>query len=216
MFNDAVSRPRADVTKQRILDAASRLFARQGLGSTSVRDIAKAADVNVALVSHHFGGKQKLYEACVEAMYAEVDGLRAELVATLATNEPLERTVERAVRQGFFYAREHRGAVRLVMRHVLDTGELPTERRETLMLPFLDAMAHELARRTPRSPDAIRLVLQSVLFLISRYALTSVDELALVSGCPGEPESFVLEKVARALGSQALWLLGLPFSPPPL
>jgi AcrR family transcriptional regulator len=49
--------------KERILDAAERLFARHGFYGVSVRDITQAADVDVALVSYHFGGKRELFAA---------------------------------------------------------------------------------------------------------------------------------------------------------
>ncbi len=49
--------------KDRILDAAEQLFARHGFYGVSVRDITKAADVDVALVSYHFGGKRELFAA---------------------------------------------------------------------------------------------------------------------------------------------------------
>lgn len=49
-------------TKDKMLDAAVRLFHTQGYDGTSVRDIAEKANVNVALVSYHFGGKKGLYE----------------------------------------------------------------------------------------------------------------------------------------------------------
>ncbi|HLW24224.1 MAG TPA: TetR family transcriptional regulator [Steroidobacteraceae bacterium] len=49
--------------KDRILDAAERLFARNGFHGVSVRDITEAAEVDVALVSYHFGGKRELFAA---------------------------------------------------------------------------------------------------------------------------------------------------------
>lgn len=46
-----------------ILEVAVNLFAEQGFDGTSVRDIAKAADVNIAMISYYFGSKEKLMEA---------------------------------------------------------------------------------------------------------------------------------------------------------
>lgn len=46
-----------------IIIAAERLFAEEGFDGTSVRDIAKAANVNVAMISYYFGSKEKLLEA---------------------------------------------------------------------------------------------------------------------------------------------------------
>ncbi|WP_332689894.1 forespore capture DNA-binding protein RefZ [Halalkalibacter lacteus] len=51
-----------ETKKEKIIDAAVRLFQTQGYDGTSVRDIASKANVNVALVSYHFGGKKGLYE----------------------------------------------------------------------------------------------------------------------------------------------------------
>ncbi len=49
--------------RQRLLDAALRLFAQQGYARTSTREIAEAAGVNVAAISYYFGDKAGLYRA---------------------------------------------------------------------------------------------------------------------------------------------------------
>jgi AcrR family transcriptional regulator len=41
------------------------LFARNGIGNTSIRAIAAAADVDAALVHHYFGTKEQLFAAAV-------------------------------------------------------------------------------------------------------------------------------------------------------
>lgn len=48
-------------TKQRILKAANELFAKNGYGATSVRDIATEAEVNLAAINYHFKNKENLY-----------------------------------------------------------------------------------------------------------------------------------------------------------
>lgn len=61
------TRPRdAEMTQARILDAAQIVFSQHGYGSSGVRDIAKLADVNPALVSRYFGGKEALFEKALE------------------------------------------------------------------------------------------------------------------------------------------------------
>jgi AcrR family transcriptional regulator len=50
-------------TRDKVLDVACRLFYSQGFNGTSVRDIAKAADVNVSLIPYYFKSKQGLFEA---------------------------------------------------------------------------------------------------------------------------------------------------------
>jgi AcrR family transcriptional regulator len=46
-----------------IMEAAEKLFADKGFAGTSVRDIAEAAGVNLAMISYYFGSKEKLMEA---------------------------------------------------------------------------------------------------------------------------------------------------------
>lgn len=61
------TRPRdAEMTQARILDAAQIVFSQHGYGSSGVRDIAQLADVNPALVSRYFGGKEALFEKALE------------------------------------------------------------------------------------------------------------------------------------------------------
>lgn len=48
-------------THERILDEAEKLFADNGFNGTSLRDITKAAGVNLAAVNYHFGDKESLY-----------------------------------------------------------------------------------------------------------------------------------------------------------
>ena len=52
--------------RERLLDAAERLFAERGFEGTPLRAVAEAAGVNPALVSYYFGGKRGLLEAVFE------------------------------------------------------------------------------------------------------------------------------------------------------
>ena len=47
-------------SRERLLDAARRLFAERGYNGVSVRDIATEAGVNSASIGYYFGGKEKL------------------------------------------------------------------------------------------------------------------------------------------------------------
>jgi AcrR family transcriptional regulator len=62
------------------MEAAERLFADKGFDGTSVRDIAEAASVNLAMISYYFGSKEKL----MEAMFSyRGEGFRLQLQSTL-------------------------------------------------------------------------------------------------------------------------------------
>ncbi|MRW92327.1 DUF1956 domain-containing protein [Duganella sp. FT80W] len=59
-------KPRSDgeLSRERLLHAAMRLFGEQGYSKTSTREIAQAAGANVAAISYYFGDKAGLYQAC--------------------------------------------------------------------------------------------------------------------------------------------------------
>jgi AcrR family transcriptional regulator len=52
-------------TRERILNSARELFARNGIDKTSIRAIAAAADVDPALVHHYYGTKTELFAAAI-------------------------------------------------------------------------------------------------------------------------------------------------------
>jgi AcrR family transcriptional regulator len=52
-------------TRERLIAAATRLFAEHGFHSVSVRDICSEAGANVAAVNYHFQGKLGLYREVV-------------------------------------------------------------------------------------------------------------------------------------------------------
>jgi AcrR family transcriptional regulator len=74
-------RPGVSGTREAILDAARRAFAEQGYQRATVRDVAKLAGVDPALVHHYFGTKQDLFVAAVRLPVNPVDQLTAVLAA---------------------------------------------------------------------------------------------------------------------------------------
>ena len=51
-----------ETTKDRLLAAASAVFADKGYREATVAEICKAADANIAAVNYHFGNKGALYD----------------------------------------------------------------------------------------------------------------------------------------------------------
>ncbi|CAN5142879.1 TetR/AcrR family transcriptional regulator [soil metagenome] len=79
------ARPRdANNTRQLLLDSARLRFARDGYSSTTVRDIATDAGVNVALINRYFTSKEGLFEECLALAAKDLDRSGGEPV-TIAT-----------------------------------------------------------------------------------------------------------------------------------
>jgi AcrR family transcriptional regulator len=72
-------RPGVSGTREAILDAARRVFAEQGYQHATIRDVARLAEVDPALVHHYFGTKQALFVAAVQLPVNPVEQLAAVL-----------------------------------------------------------------------------------------------------------------------------------------
>ena len=60
-----MTQPRPDAA-QRMIEATIQLIEAEGVGKVTVRAVAAAAEVNIAAVSYHFGGKRGLVAAALE------------------------------------------------------------------------------------------------------------------------------------------------------
>lgn len=82
--------------KSLIMREALGLFAQKGYEGTSIRDIALAADINLAMVNYYFGSKQQLLEAIFEEMTAaaklHIDSFI--LNETLTPAEKLDKVID--------------------------------------------------------------------------------------------------------------------------
>lgn len=140
--------PRTDgeASRQRLMQAGLRLFAHKGFAPTSIRELARAAGVNVAAISYYFGDKAGLYRAVFFAPCGNAD----EDVARVS--DPCLSLADAL--DGFFLpfldpmclAEEGRLGVKLRMREMLEpTGLLAQEIREGIQ-PMHDALVGVLCR----------------------------------------------------------------------
>ena len=67
-------------TKQRILDAAERLFAENGIAGTSLRMIIADAGVNLAAIHYHFQNKEVLLDAVLNRRMTPLNEKRLALL----------------------------------------------------------------------------------------------------------------------------------------
>ena len=65
--------------RQRILDAAVSLFAQKGYAGVGVREIAKAADVNIAMISYYFEGKLGILKAIIEEFFTHYSEILSDI-----------------------------------------------------------------------------------------------------------------------------------------
>ncbi len=127
-------------TKERILDAAERLFADEGFAATSLRQITAEAGVNLAAVNYHFGSKESLLTAVFERRVVPINKDRLRRLDELETREadgtPIElEQVVRAFIVPAFRAAEQFGAQGAKFMQLV--GRMHSETNEQLRGTFL-------------------------------------------------------------------------------
>ncbi|WNC13250.1 forespore capture DNA-binding protein RefZ [Brevibacillus brevis] len=130
-----------DQTKMRILSAAAKLFDIYGYKGTSVRLIAEEAQVNSALISYHFQGKQGVLETLIASYFETLFRLVEEQEARDGDATPFER-LEKAVELYVGFQCEHAPITRLIQRELSVESMLA---REVLTL-YISRWKHGLTR----------------------------------------------------------------------
>lgn len=91
----SVTVPEADLTgKARIREAAMERFAADGVAATSLRAVARAADVSPGLIVHHFGSKEGLVQAVDEAVVRRINAALGEVPIDGPGPEVIEQRAE--------------------------------------------------------------------------------------------------------------------------
>jgi AcrR family transcriptional regulator len=100
-----------ETTKDRILDAAERLFAEHGYRGTSLRNVINEAKVNLAAVHYHYGSKEALLDAIVARRAGPVNAERLELLEAVnkaSGGKPtLEAVLEAFLAPAFRLSKDH-------------------------------------------------------------------------------------------------------------
>lgn len=75
-------------TRASLIDAAERVFARDGFERASLREIMRDAGANPAAVHYHFGGKDGLLDHVLDRVVAPIVAGRLEALAGLRAAQP--------------------------------------------------------------------------------------------------------------------------------
>ncbi len=200
----------AEVTRARILAAATALFSKAPAADVSIREVGKAAGVTLATVHHYFGTKEQLYAACVSAMHQELETLRAELEPLVLAPGDRRSQLSAVVQASFAFARRHAAAIRFMLRTVVDTGAMDPLRLKEVHLPFLANSAAVFEAVLGVKADDARLLVQSLMHLVVRYAITAPEELVAIAGVSKGPNAVARaeRRISEHLATLALLGLG--------
>ena len=83
-------------TQDVILDAAERLFARQGFTATTIKQIGKEAAVNPALLYYYYDSKETLYKAMLQRILGQLLARGTDAIERATTHADRIRAFVRA------------------------------------------------------------------------------------------------------------------------
>jgi AcrR family transcriptional regulator len=158
-------------TRERILQVATGLFAKNGVEGTSIRMIAAEAEANQAAVNYHFGSKDQLFETVVRETIVGMRAVMEAAVASPGTYTERFRRMVRDVVEGLWARRQCVCIVKGVMLH--GGARLPPPLREEMarnMRTLAEFVAEGMREETLRRGDprlAVVSLMGSILHAIS-------------------------------------------------
>lgn len=105
--------PTIENARDRILDDAARLFARDGYDGTSLGELAASVGVTKAAIYHYFPNKQEIYEAII---VRTLEGLRRHVSqATAQTSGPEEALARFMIAHADFFEDHYDGFLTMLV-----------------------------------------------------------------------------------------------------
>src|SRR5450756_2088096 len=148
MSKRSVGRPRDGdpaETRRGILRAAEESFATAGFVGATTRQVAARAGVNVATLHYHFGSKEKLYRAVLDAATRED-------VPFLGSGETPEERLSSAVEALWDFGAAHPALPRLSLLHRLAGPASAAGALETREDPRAALLVRTLTQTGPKTP----------------------------------------------------------------
>ncbi len=159
--------------KERLLDAATELFARKGFHGTSTREITEQAGTNLSGLYFHWQSKAKLYVGVHRRLFEHLTEVSREIVKLLEqglrSSQSLEQIMEAVTDRVFEFFGANPTLARLNLHRVLDEGTLTARIEKEFENPLYHAMALCYRRLTEEGmikvgdPELLPFTLEAVL-----------------------------------------------------
>jgi AcrR family transcriptional regulator len=131
---------RAEKTRERILDAAAKVFAERGFDAATTREIAALSGTNVATPYNYFDGKEALYTAAIERAVRPLIELMNRFAHERDKPEAAADTIHAVLEQ----LASHEDTTRLVYREIVSEGLLAQLLTRDLFEPLIGRILAEL------------------------------------------------------------------------
>ncbi|WP_322092330.1 TetR/AcrR family transcriptional regulator [Paraburkholderia bannensis] len=185
-----------------LLRGARQIFATQGYEGTSVREIARLAGVDPALMSHHFGSKEGLWKAVVEQLSEQL----APLIESTRQLQNSRHSPRERIKQALMLFIDHLFEDRYIgmffSTATTEQGERLNLLIERLMLPYREAFvpllvdAMEAGKIKAHDPDIMHYMMVNAISSAVSYS----HVLSKFSALPENPDAFKQSVLEIAFG----------------
>lgn len=192
-----VEASRSDV-RDRALREATRLFAAQGVGATSLQQIADAVGVRKASLLYHFPSKDGLHRAVLENLLARWNETLPRLLHAAAREDRFDAILDETI--AFFV--EDPDRARLLLREALDRPEGMRELLGTYVAPWLATFGEAIRKGSERGVfradvDAEAYVVQVIHLVLGSCATAGTVAALASSPAEGRVPPRVLAEIKR-------------------
>ena len=195
-------------TKERLLDAAIRVFSKKGFQASSMRIITREAGTSLSAANYHFGSKEELLRAALRSRADVLNARRLDLLdqAIEAEGETLsvEAVLDAFVRPIFERKAEMKArsqatpgvAMRLYLDPEVAISRIRHEVFESTNQRFVEVMVSVLPGSTESSvAEAMGFVVGMVVYTVNQWSEAEEQ--------PGEHEDEASRQLERVLGFAA-------------
>ncbi len=213
-----MARPRdasSAATWQRIVTAAREELASDGeaagANDLSLRQVARRSGVSLGTIHYYFETREALLEACLDTYYDALRDLAAELATALSvtTRETAREIIPKLLRRMFRFAYAERAQLKLRALTNSRRGHLHPHRDMHERGPYLEAFSQSIARLVDIDANGVRMVFQTMSFVVMQYVLLTDAEVEHIVGAGGDVGRQAIEDHVVSVGAR------LVFATPP-
>lgn len=152
---------KAELTKAKILQAATKVFSEKGFDGARVDEIASRAKVNKAMIYYYFENKEKLLEELIKDFKEDIRKVKEKLTKDVDWNDESES--ERVFEEMLNYMETKKNILRIITIETLKSVSSDVT-IFSILLPSLEFKLNNLKEHGVEVDDAMKMMLDSFFF----------------------------------------------------
>ncbi|MEV4163501.1 TetR/AcrR family transcriptional regulator [Nonomuraea dietziae] len=200
--------------RERILNAATKLFAALGYDATDIGQIAETAGLSAKAVSSHFGAKRDLYLAVMERAHTLHAAVVKERIRDLQVAPPEDKVaaVHRFIDAYIDFAAEHPEVPSLWMHRWLSDASDVSSLEAQYVQPLAEFAIENIIPASNVEHADVHYTINSMIWCVHGFVLSGVFDAAAQRRGPDDPRA--MRRFRAHMHQMIHRTLGLPGSPP--